>query len=41
MDFEDVSECLCNLFLEEYTLKFSIQAFYTVKKNQALIVNKK
>ena len=39
MDFEDVSECLNNMFLEEYILKFDVHAFYTTKKNQALIVN--
>ena len=39
---EDLSECFNQLFFEEeeHVLKFDIAAFYTAKKNEALIVNK-
>ena len=39
MDAEDLSDYFVYLFTEEYVLKFNIQAFYTAKKNEALIVN--
>ena len=38
---EDLSECFNQLFFEEeHLIKFDIAAFYTAKKNEALIVNK-
>ena len=39
MEAEDISEYLSKLFIEVELLTFDIKAFYTAKKNQALIVN--
>ena len=40
MEAEDISEYLSKLFIEVELLTFDIKAFYTAKKNQALIVNR-